>query len=86
MKAIEFGSRAEQGRCYLERGATGLVVCYLAPEPDGTYTARRDWYSDPKVALAELAKADAAITEQKITETRIADAGRAALTAEPVRR
>jgi hypothetical protein len=85
MKAIEFGSRAEQGRCYLERCATGLVVCYLAPEPDGTYTARRDWYSDPKVALAELSKADAVITEQKITATRLADADRTAVLVEAMR-
>lgn len=86
MKEVTFGSLSERGLCYTERGGIGLVVCYLALEADGSYTAKREWFSDPSVAREEYEKANAMITEQKITETRIADAERATLTAEPVRR
>jgi len=72
MKTITLGSKFGDATVYLERGGDegGLIVCYMVPESDGTWTSYRAWYLDPQDARAAYEAAGKDDTSSKLTLKR----------------
>ena len=66
---IDIATSKEPVRCYREKGDGdgGEVVCYLKSMPDGSFAARREWFSDPLQAKSEYQAIDAVKAEAKLT-------------------